>query len=95
MARKATTTERGYDAAYRAERAAWSPKVLAGNVDCWRCGKPIVANTDREWHLGHDDEDRSIIRGPEHPMCNLRSAGRRGNRIARERAQMVRRSWFD
>jgi hypothetical protein len=40
---------------------------------CWRCGAPIDPNN---WHLGHDDYDRRLYRGPECPPCNLATAGR-------------------
>lgn len=39
---------------------------------CWRCvelGKPHYVDP-RDWTLGHDDNDRSIIRGPECPAGN-------------------------
>lgn len=42
-------------------------------VHCWRCLTPIDPTN---WHLGHDDDDRRITRGPEHPACNLSAAGR-------------------
>jgi hypothetical protein len=51
------------------------PIVAEGGVDCWRCGLPILP--DSEWHLGHDDHDRSKYRGPEHTWCNSATAGRR------------------
>ena len=63
---------RGYGAKHQAERAALLRRQAAGEVlHCWRCGEPV--GTD--WHLGHDD-DRSVTRGPEHPECNLKAAGR-------------------
>jgi glyoxylase-like metal-dependent hydrolase (beta-lactamase superfamily II) len=54
--------------------AGWAPKVRAGKVDCWRCGKPIApgAKSDlgacqRRWappqarlvHPGHGDPPQS------------------------------------
>ena len=30
-------------------------------------------------HVGHDDHDRSITRGPEHALCNLRAAADKTN----------------
>lgn len=67
---------RGYDAKHDRDAAAWRAKVRAGDlVTCWRCGEPITDADD--CHLGHDDHDRSITRGPEHGRrCNLRTAGR-------------------
>jgi len=43
---------------------------------CWRpgCGKRIDPT---DWHLGHDDRDRSRYRGPECPSCNQATASRR------------------
>jgi hypothetical protein len=49
--------------------------VAAGRVKCWRCGERIDPGSD--WHLGHDDENRSRYRGPEHARCNTATAGRR------------------
>ena len=71
-----TNAERGYDAAHQRESARWIAKVRAGElVTCWRCGDPITDPND--CHLGHDDLDRSITRGPEHGRrCNLSAAGR-------------------
>lgn len=45
-----------------------------GYLVCWRCGESILSLDDM--HVGHDDFDRSITRGPEHARrCNLRAAG--------------------
>lgn len=84
--RRGTTTERGYGAAFEAEKRRWKPIVEAGQAYCWRpnCGQWIDP-TERDakghvmWHLGHDDHDRSIIRGPEHRRCNLSAAAKIGN----------------
>jgi hypothetical protein len=74
---RGTRQQRGYDAAHDREAKAWRAKVANGEqVPCWRCGEPITDPTD--CHLGHDDHDRSITRGPEHGRgCNLRAAGMR------------------
>lgn len=74
-AARGTRQERGYDAGYDRERRYWEKVFAAGlHVTCWRCGEQIA---DEEWHLGHDDHDRSVVRGPEHARrCNLSAAGR-------------------
>ena len=54
-----------------------APIVATGGVMCWRCGAPIGAEAN--WHLGHDDDDRSIYRGAEHATCNLRAGARAAN----------------
>ncbi len=81
------TTARGYDAQHRRIRRDWEARIAReGHVPCWRCGHPIT--TDTPWHLGHDDNDRSITRGPEHDRtCNLAAAGRKShaNRPKRRR----------
>jgi hypothetical protein len=82
-----TTTSRGYGYAHRRERERWRPLVASGYVTCWRCGNLIQPGT--QWDLGHDDEDRTIIRGPEHAReCNRAAAGRkaRANDRTRHRA---------
>ena len=71
---RGTKAERGYDARFRETRRAIAPRVAAGLVDCWRCGERI--GPGEPFDLGHDDHDRSIIRGPEHPRCNRSAAGR-------------------
>ncbi len=71
-AARGTRTERGYGAEFQAERAQWTRRIAAGEVvNCWRCSEPI----DGAFHLGHSD-DRSQTNGPEHPLCNLRAAGK-------------------
>lgn len=78
-----TTSQRGYGTEYQRIRAQWKTRVDAGTVRCWRCGKylnPVVP-----WHLGHDDNDRRIIRGPECVPCNLGAAARKTNSIRRQK----------
>lgn len=65
---------------YKATRAATQKQVDAGLAHCWRCGRPIPPGSN--WHLGHDDHDRRIIRGAEHPACNLKAAARQGALVA-------------
>jgi hypothetical protein len=55
--------------------AAYIPGVTV----CWRCGQPI-SDPPRRVHLGHDDDDRTIYRGPEHASCNTASAQAAQNR---------------
>lgn len=73
-AKRGTKRQRGYDAQFNRTRKWWEPRVELGLVDCWRCGKPLEPGIT--WHLGHDDDDRTIIRGPECPPCNLSAAGK-------------------
>ena len=83
-ANRGTTTSRGYGGAYRREKERLRPLVEAGQASCWRCGQWINPAVKDEggrtlWQLGHDDHDRSIIRGPEHRHCNLSAAAKIGN----------------
>lgn len=73
---RGTTTQRGYGANHQQERVAWQRRIDSGElIFCWRCGEQIQQGAG--WHLGHDDVDRSITRGPEHDRrCNLSAAGR-------------------
>lgn len=75
-ARRGTSTQRGYDYAHRRQAEAYRARVAQGTpLPCWRCGKPITDPNDLD--LGHDDHDRSIVRGPEHARgCNRSAAGR-------------------
>lgn len=75
---RGTKTQRGYGKDFQAERKVWVRMVAEGVVNCWRCLKLIPPGGD--FHLGHDDNDRSIIRGPECPHCNLSAAGKSSHR---------------
>ena len=71
---------RGYDRDYDRTRARWQRRLDAGEtVMCWRPDCATVIDP-AHWHLGHDDHDRSIIRGPECPPCNLSHAGQAAHR---------------
>lgn len=65
----------GYGHDHRKMRESLAKQLAdEGSLTCWRCGELILPGD--EWHLGHDDHDRSIRRGPEHArQCNLRAAG--------------------
>lgn len=71
---RGTSTQRGYGWTHIQLRAKWAVSVSTGTVECWRCSK-LIQPTD-EWHLGHDDNDRTVYRGPEHAHCNLSAAGK-------------------
>lgn len=79
--RRGYSTARGYDRTYRAARARAARLVEAGQATCWRCGQAIKAG--EPFDLGHDDEDRSIIRGPEHVFCNRSAAGKAAHKYDR------------
>lgn len=81
--RKDTPAERArraeYDSPqYRAVRKALIAEHAAGRAVCWRCRRPIPPHMPR--HTGHDDRDRSVIRGNECPPCNLKAAAVKGAR---------------
>lgn len=68
IAKPPTTKERGYGNAHKRLRAKYEPLVRSGEAICWRCGRLIDPNGT--WDLGHDDNDRTKYRGPEHVSCN-------------------------
>lgn len=70
---------RGYDADYDAARRDWQRRLDQGaTVRCWRCdelGRPHLIHP-RHWALGHCDNDRTVLHGPECPEGNNAVAGR-------------------
>jgi hypothetical protein len=73
----ARTTARGYGWSHQLRRKRLEPFVAAGHATCWRCGHQILPA--EPWDLGHDDEDRTRYRGPEHRSCNRGAKGWRVN----------------
>ena len=69
------TVERGYGPAHKRLRNRLKPTVAQGNTICWRCGNTIQPG--QPWDLGHDDNDRTQYRGPEHRQCNRGEPSRR------------------
>lgn len=76
---RGTRQERGYDAAHDRLRADWQRRLDTGEVViCWRCaeaGKPHAIDPN-DWQLGHDDDDRTVYRGPECSAGNQATSGR-------------------
>jgi hypothetical protein len=68
--------KRGYGYEHKKLRAQIKPIVEAGRATCWRCQQPI--RKGQLWDLGHDDDDRTKYRGPEHANAADCPAG--GNR---------------
>jgi hypothetical protein len=60
-----------YGVQHKAQRELWERRIAMGGVECWRCGKPIVAG--QKWHLGHDDRGERHV-GPECPGCNVKAS---------------------
>lgn len=68
-ARRPSSAQRGYDRDHQRQRQAIAEGLARGDtVGCWRCGQGITEGM--AWDLGHDDTDRSIVRGAEHSACN-------------------------
>jgi hypothetical protein len=85
LERRGTAAARGYDTKHRKLRARWARRVAAGTVSCWRCGDLIDAV--EPWDLGHDDDDRTVTRGPEHAgRCNRRAGGAAAHGKGRRRS---------
>ena len=76
---------------HRELRAAIKARISRGeHVTCWRCGAQLTLR----FHLGHDDNNRQIYRGPECPSCNVKAAARKGAQAVnslRRRPRPVRR----
>jgi hypothetical protein len=74
---RGTTTQRGYGAEHEAVARGYQRQMDQGQrFACWRCGRELGTRRGSDWHLGHCDNDRGIYHGPEHPACNLATAGR-------------------
>lgn len=79
---RGTKTERGYGADFNRERRRYQANMDAGRTyyctrtDCKQPSKPI---NPKHWDLGHNDADRSIIDGPQHPECNRATSTHRIN----------------
>jgi hypothetical protein len=73
-----------YGGAHQATRRALAPYVPGSR--CWRCGYPILPG--QPWDLGHDDDNPTQYRGPEHARCSRAAGARKGN--ARRRARRER-----
>lgn len=86
----ASTTDRGYNGAHKAERAKWVPIVKAGGVMCARCGEPLLP--DAPFDLDHTD-DRSGYNGPAHVACNRSVGGRNGAAVTNAKHAMTIREW--
>lgn len=67
---RGTRQERGYDAEYDRRRQSDLNAYARGDLlTCWRCGYAVLPT---EYSLGHCDDDRTVIHGPEHlRKCNL------------------------
>ena len=76
MARKGSTSQRGYGWKHQQIRRKWKRIVAAAGAVCARCGRLI--HPFEPWDLGHDDLDRTLYTGPEHRACNRATAGKRG-----------------
>jgi hypothetical protein len=81
MPKPGSTTARGYGSRHQAERRKWAAVVARGEAYCWRCGTWL--DPGQPFDLGHDDQDRSIYRGPECRPCNRATAGRKPERVNR------------
>jgi hypothetical protein len=78
---RGTRQQRGYDSRYNAIGRSYQARMDAGQrFNCWRCGNALGTRRGTEWQLGHCDNDRTVIHGPECPGCNLATASRQGQR---------------
>ena len=74
--------------AHQAALAEYKRRQAAGEwLTCWR-GRHLIPPTVR-CHVGHDDHDVNLIRGPECPPCNLKAAARKGNRMQRAKRRVT------
>lgn len=77
--RRGRRQARGYDNEYDQLGREYERRMAAGErFTCWRCGGPLGTRRGMDWHLGHCDDDRALVHGPEHPAENLATSGRTG-----------------
>lgn len=96
MPRLKSTAARGYGGEHAKLRKRITELVESGGAVCWRCGQLIVPRKIRRkdgrlvsnWHLGHDDNDRTVYRGPEHERCNIGAVSRNKARRNRRRPRV-------
>ena len=96
MARR-STTERGYGAAHKREKARWARILKAeGALLCATAGKhkdcPQVIRDGDQWDLGHTP-DRTAYLGPQCIPCNRGDGGRNGAAVTNSRIGRVVRDW--
>jgi hypothetical protein len=67
---------RGYGPEHQRLRQSWQRVLDSGQpITCWRPDCDTVIDPSN-WHLGHDDADRNVYRGPECVPCNTATASR-------------------
>jgi hypothetical protein len=81
-------------AEHKAARKHYKTLVERGVIlRCWRCGARIVPGN---WHVGHDDVNVNLIRGPECATCNKKAAASKGAKVTNAQRKMrgfTRRAW--
>lgn len=85
MPSQGNTTQRGYGAPHQRIRKHYEALVRSGKAICWRCDLPIAP--DAKWDLGHDDNDRTQYRGPEHVGRECPAGGNRATAGRRQPAR--------
>jgi energy-coupling factor transporter ATP-binding protein EcfA2 len=91
QATRGSTTARGYGSGHRKLRAHYQRRMDRGErFDCWRCGGRLDPN---RWDLGHDEDDRSKYRGPEHVGRDCPAGGNRATAGRRTAKPMQPRRW--
>lgn len=69
---RGTPAQRGYGPEHRRIRTELVAALTSGHtLECWRCGATITHPA--QFDVGHDDNDRTITRGPECRRCNRAS----------------------
>lgn len=84
------TNDRGYGRQHQLLRDSYKKRMARGEeFTCWRCGLPV--DPTQPWDLGHDDQDRSVYRGPEHRGRECVAGGNRAT--AGRKAPTTARRW--